>query len=149
MPILQAPSFETDSLKQFAHEIRQAGDECINGEGNACATVEVRINSSLDFCSRVDATIRAWAMAIFYHELAYDQEAETLLLGLAHEAVGRGKVAIQIGTETETGCYEYTNLPILVQVEQKLWRMLNEWVKPGPAIAPGPRLRSKLAARPA
>src|SRR5271155_4172990 len=123
-------TFEFTQVKEIADDLNAKLDQCENGEGNQCYTIDTTLNYCADRCCEFADAVRKWGREVFAGHVVFDSEAEqqwkTELLRLYNRAVK----LVALGTQAETECFVLGGKQKLQAALWNLNQLIAGWITP-------------------
>lgn len=141
-------AFDLAAVRSFAADVKARLDQCDNGEGMECATLDAALLHYASICCRFRDGVRQWARAVFAGNAAFDPEVERVWKEDGFRLCGRAveMLAYVHRTEVEGPCYVLDGQAVLQSSLWDLYNLLDRWVSPKLAVGPLARQGLALAA---
>ncbi len=137
-------TFELDEVRGFAAELDTRLDQCDNGEGMECATLDAALKRYAQLCCEFREGVRQWGRAVFSGRVAFDPEVEFAWRDGGWKLYLRALDMWNHGQKSDLPC---NNLEAQIVLQAALWdlyRLLNRWVTPKLAVGPSARQAAAL-----
>jgi hypothetical protein len=134
-------SLDSAAVRHFTSQLEAQSQQCDNGEGMVCETLDQSIDFYLTLCRNLREGINQWARAVFTGQLAFDAETEALWMQEVQALLGRAKRLAWRGHRMNFECFEFRGLGELNYHIVDLDYLLGNWVSPQQAVAPGSRVK--------
>lgn len=134
-------TFDLNEVQEYANDLTRRMEECRNGEGNRCATLDDAVSHHARLARELIGQIRDWADKVFYGEVAFDQGVESILLDQAARLLGRIRVLNRRAEPMLDACFEFDKWNLLQSMTNRLDRLVAHWISPSRAVSPSARIR--------
>ncbi len=134
-------TYDRPAVEHFAAELAQRVEQCGNGEGMTCATLEGQLTHFAALCDELGQESRGWRLAVFQGFIPFQPETEACLRRTAQSLLAAGKRLVNKAHGQCAACYELEGLEPLKAKLFDLGESLDNWLTPQLAVAPGPRVR--------
>jgi len=137
-------TFDVNQVKDFADTLNAELDQCENGEGLQCHTIDSSLSYCAERCCRFTDAVRRWGRDVFAGKIAFDAAVEQLWKAELSQLYNRALKLHAIGTQFEAECFVFDGKR---KLEASLWNLhqlvAGGWVTP--KLSVGPSARQQLA----
>lgn len=138
------PKFDLAETHEFTSRLNLQLDQCDNGEGFECATLDETLINYGIHCYRFAFGVNHWARAVFSGETPFIAEVETAWRTEGQRLLDRARRMRAKAEMAEVLCYQLDGKAVLDLALKDLGRLLENWVTPKLAVAPSARRRDPL-----
>ena len=139
-------TLDLPSVRRFTEDLQNRVLRCENGEGMVCSNLEESIQCYIRICNQLRWYINGWARAVFTGEVPFDPAVEMLLKESGRVVLRRAKQTAAQGRAMLCFCFELKDLDRLHFHIADFDYLLENWVSPRLATAPGARVNVPDAA---
>lgn len=139
-------TFDYQQVEAVLSPLMAKLDDYAHGEGNQCETIDKRLDSCAEICLEAHQSVATWAQDVFAGRVVFDPQAEQLWKTRLAHLYTHARGAWQAGRRAEVPCW---SLPGQTKLDSALWHLsylLQNWVTPGPSVAPSPRAAALIDA---
>jgi hypothetical protein len=132
-------TFDLAEVRGFAADLDLGMDQCDNGDGTGCATLDAALRSCADLCREFCDQVRRWGDAVFSGRVAFDPEVERVLKEEGQRLYAR---ALEISNDGRMAGSSPESVEGNQSLQAALWdldRLLKGWVTPQRAVGPAAR----------
>lgn len=132
-------TFDFNQVREFADGINARLDECENGEGMQCYSLDATMTFCAERCCEFAVELRKWGRGVFSGKVAFDEVAEQLWKAELLRLYRRGLSLFEQGRQAEDVCFVLEGQSKLAVSLFTLHKLLSPWVTPKLAVGPSPR----------
>lgn len=133
--------FDLAGVHEFTVGIGTRMDQCDDGEGAECATLDSALRRYAKLCCEFIEGVRGWGDAVFSGRAKFDPEVERVWRDEGQRLQTRAMELLGRGQRIEGPCYTLEGRQTLQSALWDLDRLLRGWVTPKPAVGPSARRR--------
>ncbi|HEX4793707.1 MAG TPA: hypothetical protein VH370_07950 [Humisphaera sp.] len=135
-------TFDFNQVRDFAAGVNAELDQCENGEGAQCRTIDATLSYCAERCGKFIEEVRKWGRDVFAGRVAFDPAAEQLWKAELSQLYLRAINLLTLGNQAEQSCFVLDGKR---KLESSLWnvhQLLDGWVTP--KLSVGPSARQKV-----
>ena len=137
-------TFELEEVRQFATDLEVRMNECDDGEGMFCTTIDETLQHYAKLCCEFCEQVQLWDRAVFTGQVAFDEEIDQVFLKEADQLYRRASEMAKYGPGVEEQCGILDGNAAIRAALWKLFQLLNPWQSPKLARSPAARLLKTL-----
>ena len=134
-------TFDFNQVRAFADRLNAQLDQCQNGEGIACISIDATLKFCADRCCQFLQELRKWGRGVFSGQVAFDAAAEQLWKAELARLISRASDLLALGKQAEEMCYVLDGQNNLAAALLRMKQLLDTWVTPKLSISPSARNR--------
>ena len=135
-----------DDVPAFAADLRSRVEQCDNGEGNFCSTLDATLAYYAQLCCELNSVVLHWKDGVFTGHLAMNVADDAALHDVTEWLFLRVSQLTGYSSRQLEKCYQFDNLESLQLGAGRLRELLEpKWRTPKLSTAPGPRNRAELS----
>ncbi|MDP9175172.1 MAG: hypothetical protein M3O30_15095 [Planctomycetota bacterium] len=132
-------TFDYNQVKSFTSQLNQKLDQCENGEGMMCESVDIKLKFCAERCMDFYREIQKWAQDVFSGRVAFDPAAEQLWIAELLQLETRSIRLLNQGKQSEAVCFILEGCGALQSALWNLYQLMTPWVTPKLAVGPSSR----------
>lgn len=129
-------TFDLTEVRGFAADLTARMDQCDNGEGMECATLDATLRHYADLCCQFCEGMRRWGREVFAGRVAFNPEVEGVWRAAGERLFNRAAEMLLYGHEAEDSgpCYVLDGTAVLSAAFLDFGELLGGWVSPKLAV---------------
>jgi hypothetical protein len=132
-------TFDLAEVRKFATELNSRMDQCDNGEGMECATLDAVLRYYARTCCQFREEVRRWGREVFAGRVAFDPAVEKLWLEEGIRLISRASAMYDHGEKAEGPCHTLEGQRDLGAALYDFYQLLTGWVTPKRGVGPSAR----------
>lgn len=132
-------TFDLAEVGKFVADLEARMEECDNGEGMECATLEAILRHYANLCCEYRDNVRRWGRGVFSGKVAFDPQVEQIWKMEGRKLFDRALQISVYGQKAQVPCYILDEQSALQSAVWGLHRLLFPWIAPKLAVSPSAR----------
>lgn len=132
-------TFDYQQVRKFADGLNAELDQCENGEGIQCFSLDSTLIFCADRCYEFSKELRQWGRGVFSGQVAFDPDAEQLWKAELLRLYTRAAALLATAKQAEDMCFVLDGQQKLGAALFRLAQFIHPWVTPKLAVAPSAR----------